>query len=99
MSLRLDAWLVRCVFVALTIASLGVFGIAYVLLWWIAPLESPLERRRGLPLVFALLLIILAAAAWYARDNGLLQLSNGEPFFWQGAAIVLAVVFFFRQLR
>jgi phage shock protein PspC (stress-responsive transcriptional regulator) len=98
-ALHLDAWLVRIAFAALTVASLGVFAVLYILLWWIVPMESPVEGRRGLPVIFALILIVLAAASWYARDNGLLVASNGESIFWQGAAIVLALVFFLRQIR
>lgn len=98
-ALRLDSWLVRIAFAVLTVASLGVFAILYILLWWVTPMESPVEGRRGLPVIFALILIVLAAASWYARDNGLLVAPNGEPIFWQGAAVVLAVVFFLRQIR
>lgn len=98
-ALHLDSWLVRIAFVVLTVVSLGVFALLYVLLWWLVPLESPVEGRRGLPLIFILILILLAAASWYARDNGLLVAPNGEPIFWQGAAAVLAVVFFLRQIR
>lgn len=98
-ALRLDAWLIRFLFALLTLVSLGVFAVLYIILWWIVPLESPLERRGGLPVVLALLLIVVAAAAWYARDNGLLVAANGEDFFWQGAALLLAVVYLFRQLR
>ncbi len=97
--LRAPAWLLRFVFALLTLVSLGVFGILYVVLWWLMPLESPLERRRGLPTVLVLLLIAASAAAWYARDNGLLVTPDGVPFFWQGAAAVLAILFFLRQIR
>lgn len=98
-ALHLDSALVRIVFALLTVASLGVFAILYILLWWITPMESPIDGRRGLPLIFALILIVLAAASWYARDNGLLVAPNGETIFWQGAAALLAIVFFLRQIR
>lgn len=98
-SLHVDSWLVRAAFVLLTVISQGIFGILYVLFWWIAPLESPLERRRGLPLILALALLAFGAAAWYARDGNLLAAPDGTPLFWQAAALVLAVVFLLRQIR
>lgn len=98
-SLRMNAWLVRVLFALLTLASLGIFGLLYVLLWWLVPLESPIEQRRGLPLLLALLLIAGAVAAWVARDQGVIASPDGVPLFWQGAALVMAGVFFLRQLR
>lgn len=96
---HVNTWLMRLLFAALTVISLGVFGILYVLLWWVVPLESPLERRRGLPLILVLLLVFGSAVAWYARDNQLLVSSEGTPLFWQGAAMVLAFIYLARQIR
>ncbi|MBK8021585.1 MAG: PspC domain-containing protein [Chloroflexi bacterium] len=98
-ALHLDSWLIRGLFALLTVISLGIFGILYVLLWWIVPMESPLERRRGLPLLLVILLVALSVAAWYARDQNLITAPDGSPLFWQGAALVLAAVFLLRQIR
>jgi phage shock protein PspC (stress-responsive transcriptional regulator) len=97
--LRAPAWLVRGLFSLLILLSLGAFGVLYVVLWWLMPLESPLERRRGLPTILVLALVLACGAAWYARDNGLLVTADGVPLFWQGAAAVLAILFFLRQIR
>ena len=62
-ALHVNAWLIRLIFVLLTLVSLGAFAPLYVLLWWIVPAESPTQRRRGFPVIIALVLVILTAAA------------------------------------
>jgi phage shock protein PspC (stress-responsive transcriptional regulator) len=98
-SLHLSAWLIRVIWVLLTIASLGVFAALYVLLWWIVPQESLVTRRRGIPTLFVILLIILTAAAWTGRELGQLTTPSGVNLFWPGVLLILSVVFFLRQLR
>jgi hypothetical protein len=68
--LHVNAWLIRLIFVLLTLASQGAFAPLYILLWWIVPAESPTQRRRGFPVIIALVLVILTAAAWAGRDLG-----------------------------
>ena len=98
-SLHLSAWLVRLIWVALTIASLGAFAALYVLLWWIVPQESLVNPRRGIPTLFIILLIILTAAAWAGRELGQLTTPSGVNLFWPGVLLILSAVFFLRQLR
>ena len=98
-ALHVNAWLIRLLFVLLTLISLGAFALLYVLLWWIVPAESPTQRRRGFPTILALVLILLTAAAWAGRDLGQLTTPSGVNLFWPGALVVLSAVFFLRQLR
>jgi phage shock protein PspC (stress-responsive transcriptional regulator) len=98
-ALHVNAWLIRLIFVLLTLVSLGAFAPLYVLLWWIVPAESPTQRRRGFPVIIALVLLILTAAAWAGRDLGQLTTPAGVNLFWPGALVVLSAVFFLRQLR
>lgn len=98
-ALHVNALWVRVIFVILTLVSLGVFVPLYLLLWWIVPLESPTKRRRGMPLVVVLALIVLTAAAWAGRDLGQLNTASGTNLFWPGALLILGAVFFLRQLR
>ena len=98
-SLRINAWWIRGLFVLLTIASLGAFAVLYLLLWWIVPRESPVERRRGVPVILILLLVALMIAAWIGRDLGYLRAPTGVDLFWVGALVLLSAVFFLRQLR
>lgn len=102
-ALHIGAWWIRALFIALTVASLGAFIVVYVLLWWIIPQHSFTERRRGIPTLIVLVLILALSAAWIALTFGALELpvtlSAGVNPFWLGAIILLSAVFFVRQLR
>lgn len=99
-TLRLNSWILRALFVVLTLASAGAFAALYVVLWWVTPQERLLaERRGGLPLVFVLLLIVLTAALWAARDQGMLIAPSGTSLYFPILAVFLSVVFFLRQVR
>lgn len=101
-TLHLNAWLVRLLFLILTIASLGAFAVVYVLLWWVVPQESYVthrRRRQRFSVLLALLLIGLMIAAWIGRDMGYLRAVNGADLFWPAAAAFLSFVFFLRQVR
>ncbi len=101
-ALHVNAWLVRLLFVVLTLVSLGAFAVAYVFLWWVVPQESfvaPRRRRNRFPLLIALLFIALAIAAWVGRDMGYLRSLNGVDLFWPAALFFLSLVFFLRQVR
>ena len=97
--LHVSAWLIRVLFALLTVISLGAFGVLYLLLWWIVPLESPTRRQHGVPVIIILLLIVLTAAAWAGRDQGQLTTTSGVNLFYPGALLILSAVFFLRQLR
>lgn len=98
-ALRLNPWWLRGLFVLLTVISQGAFAIPYILLWWIVPQESLVARRgRGMAVILVLALLILTAAAWAARDQGLLLSPTGDDLFWTGALLLLSAVFFLRQL-
>jgi phage shock protein PspC (stress-responsive transcriptional regulator) len=99
-TLRLNSWLLRALFVVLTLASAGAFAVLYVVLWWITPQERLLaERRGGLPVLLVLLLVVLTAALWAVRDQGMLIAPNGTSLYFPILALVLSVVFFLRQVR
>jgi phage shock protein PspC (stress-responsive transcriptional regulator) len=100
-SLRLNAWLVRALFIVLALVSLGAFAVLYLLLWWLVPQESAVLRRgrRGVPLPLVLLMIALTLLAWAGRDMGYLRLASGVDMFWPGMLLLLSAVFFLRQVR
>ncbi len=98
-ALHINAWWVRVIWALLALLSLGAFAVLYVLLWWVVPQESPTQRRRGLPTLFVLLLIVLTAAAWAGRELGQLTTPAGVNLFYPGAFLLLGAVFFLRQLR
>lgn len=97
-SLHANAWVVRGVWALLIVASLGVFLVPYLLLWWIIPFESfVIRRQRRVTVLLAIALLLLTAAVWVLRLQGQLVTPTGEDAFWWGAAAVLALVFCLRQ--
>lgn len=99
-ALPVNAWVLRGLFVALTLLSLGAFAALYLLLWWLAPQESLLRpNTRGLPLVIVLLLTLLVAAAWAGRWFGLLRGPTGLDIAYPALLLLLSLVLVARQLR
>lgn len=97
-SLRVNTWVIRALWAILTIASLGVFLIPYLLLWWIIPFESfVMRRQRRVTVLIPLALLAFTAAIWIVRLQGQLLTPAGEDAFWWGAAALLALVFCLRQ--
>jgi phage shock protein PspC (stress-responsive transcriptional regulator) len=91
----LNAWLWRILFIILTALTMGAAAIAYILLWWILPLDSPLRRDSGSALLglIAFLLSSALIVAWFLRDT--LGLTEN---YWIVAALLLAGVFLLKQI-
>ena len=99
-ALHINVWIVRVLFAVLSIASLGVFAVLYILLWWMTPQESLTNKRRGgLPLFFVIILFLLSFAVWVGRDQGWLQASTGESLYLPLLVGVVGLAFFLRQVR
>lgn len=99
-ALHAPAWLIRLLFIVLTVMSIGLFALPYVILWWITAQESFVTRRRAalsLPLVF--LLLALTVVLWAGRDLGWLEPTEGQSLYLPVVAVVLAFVYFLRQVR
>ncbi len=94
-SLPLNAWIWRLIFIALTLLTMGVGAIIYVMMWWILPLDSPLRSREGgsLPGLISLLLAVVLTGLWFGRDA--LNLSESYPGI---AFLLLALVFLLKQI-
>lgn len=86
----------RTLFVILTPLTVGVAGLAYLVLWWLWPLEIPGERRHGsLGALIGLLLASGLIAAGLLR--GTLNEAIGADVLLPLALVVVAFVFFIRQ--
>ncbi|MBN8594314.1 MAG: PspC domain-containing protein [Anaerolineae bacterium] len=99
--LPVNAWVFRTLFMVLTLVTGGIFAALYILLWWIIPQENPVGRRRGGSGLFLLTLILtaLTLAGWWLAQSGQLPTINGVGLLWPVLLVVLASVFFLRQIR
>jgi phage shock protein PspC (stress-responsive transcriptional regulator) len=91
----LNAWIWRIILVGLTVVTWGAAAIAYLLLWWMLPLDSPIRRTyagtlRGL---FAVLLSISLIVGWFLRER-----LFPPDVYLPGALLILALVILARQI-
>lgn len=98
--LRVNPWLIRLIFSLLTIASFGFGLIVYLALWWAIPQQSPTIRPRGSfgAMIIAVLIMVALSGLWLTRDT-LLQLPSGQSLFIPSIALLLSLIFLFRQVR
>lgn len=97
-ALHVNSWLVRGLFAVLALLSAGAFAAAYLFLWWITPQQSVITRRRGLPMLFALLILAGALLLWVLNLTGRLVTADGANLYLPILAVGLAAIFFLRQL-
>ena len=99
--LPLNAWWFRAVFVVLSIVTLGAFALLYLALWMIVPQQTLVRRQRGGSGVFLLTIVLVLATAigWLVWAGGGLRGPAGEHVYWTGLLLVVAGLFFVRQLR
>lgn len=92
-----NVWLWRVVFLVLAISTLGAGALAYVLWWWLLPMDMPLERPSGggWRAFVALLLSVALIAGWLARD--MLNDAVGGAVYWPAALLLMGAVFLLRQ--
>lgn len=96
--LFLNAWLWRALFIILTLLTSGAAALAYLVLWWLLPLASPLydpPRAWGRG-ILALILCIALIGGWFARAT--LTETVGVDIYWPLALLLLAVLYFGQQL-
>jgi phage shock protein PspC (stress-responsive transcriptional regulator) len=95
--LHINVWLLRVLFALLALLSVGAFAAAYLILWWLAPQQSAVEPRRGLPVLVALLILLAAGVLWALQLSGQLVTAEGVNLYLPILAVALAAVFFLRQ--
>jgi len=99
--LPINAWLLRVIFVLLTLFTLGGFALVYLALWWILPQQSLISDTMTSPFVSlaAILIPLVIIAAWFGQQGGWLEGPSGQALFLPIALLLLSGVFFLKQLR
>ncbi|MEO0598345.1 MAG: PspC domain-containing protein, partial [Chloroflexota bacterium] len=92
-SLPLNAWVWRVLFIALTLGTLGVGALVYLLMWWLLPLDSPLhERGSALAGLLSIALGIVLVGLWFGRES--VGIAGN---YWSVALTIVAGVFLLKQ--
>lgn len=98
--LPLNAWVIRAVFIVLTVVTLGAFAVLYLMLWTALPQETLAGRTAGGTVGLLLTLALMAAVTggWVAQLNGLTRTADGTDLYYPLLGLLLSLVFFGRQL-
>ncbi|HLV35882.1 MAG TPA: PspC domain-containing protein [Spirillospora sp.] len=96
-----SSWTIRAIFLVLSLVTTGAFALLYLTLWLLIPQQTLLNRQRGGAglLLLTLLLAIATVAGWVVWVSGGLRGPTGEPLYWAGMFLLVAAVFFLRQVR
>jgi len=99
--LPLGAWWFRAVFLILSIVTLGAFALLYIALWMLVPQQTLVRRQRGGSGIFllAIVLALVTGIGWLMWVGGGLRGPAGQHIYWAGMLLMVAGVFFLRQLR
>ena len=97
----ISAWGFRVAFVILSVVTLGAFALLYLTLWMLIPQQTLVGRQRGGSgiLLITVILILVFVIGWLVWVSGGLRGPSGEPVYWAGLFVILAGVYFLRQLR
>jgi phage shock protein PspC (stress-responsive transcriptional regulator) len=97
---RLNAWIVRIIFAAAALATLGAAAIWYGALWIALPQSSLVSRRGGFgTTLVALLLGILIVGGWAADRAGLLPMPTGQSIYVPALVTLFGLILVIRQVR
>lgn len=100
-SIRVNPWILRAAFVVLAAASLGVFALFYIALWWFLPQQSLTQPTYGGSIRFIMVVFLAAAFTliWVGRDQGWLSTPDGQSIYWPVLLLLMSLVFVARQLK
>lgn len=98
---RVNAWIVRVIFVIGTVATLGAAALLYAALWIALPQGSLVTRRGGFgSLLLALLLTVLIIGGWIAERAGALpEAAAGQSVYLAAVVALFGLVILMRQVR
>jgi phage shock protein PspC (stress-responsive transcriptional regulator) len=99
--LSVNPWLLRLLFVLLSIVSFGALVLYYLILWLMVPQQNMALNQHSGPwmLLLAIALLLATVGGWFLWINGGLRGPAGEPVYWLSLLLAAAFVFFLRQLR
>ena len=94
---RINPWLLRLVVLILSVLSLGVGAVGYVILWWLLPQESPIVNTRGgfIRFVVTVGVIALLTVVWFGDRSGWLD----DGLLLPAIILILGVTLTIKQLR
>lgn len=98
---RINPWLLRVIVLLLSVVSLGIGAVGYVLLWWLLPQESPIVNTRGGFIRFVLVLgvIALLTLIWFGHQNGWLVSETDQTLLLPSILLITGLALTLRQLR
>lgn len=100
-ALGVNAWLVRFLFVVMTLLSLGGYAVLYLSLWLIMPEQSLATSRRssGFGMIMTLFLVIVVTVLWVLNLSGNLQVSDYANLYYPALLMCLSLVYLVYQVR
>lgn len=100
-SLRINAWIIRAIFVIGIAVTSGAVLVLYAALWLAMPQESLVKRQGGAgTTLIVLILTVLVLGLWVAsRAGSLTNLTTGQTLYLPALVTVLGLVYLLRQLR
>jgi len=94
----LNASVWRLAWLALAIVALPAAVAAYLLWWWLIPLESPFRKHTApLSTLIALVLSMIVFAGWFGRAS--LITPTGQDVYLPLVGLILAGAFLYRQVQ
>lgn len=99
-SLRLNAWIVRVLFVACAVGTAGAVAVWYLALWLALPQGSLVLRRGGfLSTLVVLLLGVLIIGGWFAERAGVLPNPTDQSVYLPALVVLFGLILLAKQVR
>lgn len=94
----INASLWRLAWLVLALIAFPAAVAAYLLWWWLIPLESPFRKHTApLSTLIAIVLTVVVVAAWFARAS--LVTPTGQDAYLPFIGLILAGAFLYRQIQ
>ncbi len=100
-AMRINPWLLRLLVICLSVISMGIAAVGYLLLWWLLPQESPIANIRGASIRFILVIgvVILLTGLWIGHQNKWLVTETGQSLLLPLLILITGTALLLKQLR